>query len=104
MAVKKPCSRNHGVIREVKLFLNQFWEIKMSVTVKVVWPQDSEPYEGAKVWISMGILGRLTNTLLTDRYGYVNFDDCPPGDGKINVNGEIVFAGEIPPTITLMAP
>lgn len=76
----------------------------MSITVQVVWPQDGQPYENAKVWISRGLMGRLTDTLWTDRHGYVTFHDCPPGDGKINVNGEIVFEGEIPPTIRLAAP
>ena len=76
----------------------------MSITVRVVRLHDGEPYENAKVWVSMGsFMGRLTETLWTDRYGYVTFDDCPVGQGKININGEIVFQGEIPPTITLAA-
>ena len=75
----------------------------MSVSIKVVWPQDGKPYEGAKVWVMING-GRITDTVLTDRYGYANFDDCNPGTGKINVNGEEVFRGEVPPTKTVTAP
>lgn len=75
----------------------------MSVTVKVVWPQDGKPYENARVWVSIDG-GRTTETQYTDGYGYVNFEDCSPGYGKININGDIVFRGQVPPTITLQSP
>lgn len=74
----------------------------MPVTVKVIWPQDGKPYENARVWISMDG-GPLTDTQFSDRYGYVNFEDCRPGYGKINVNGDTAFRGDIPPIITVQA-
>lgn len=77
----------------------------MSATIKIACPQDSKPYRSARVCLAMeGLSGRITNTVFSDYYGDVNFEDMRMGFGKINVNGDIILQGEILSDFMAVAP
>lgn len=65
------------------------------VSIKVIRQSSGKPAEGKRVSISFDGLSRgVTDNLYTDRSGEIHFS-ANPGNGKIIVDGSLLYKGRI---------